>query len=229
MPVSYREIKADVLARLACGAWRPGATLPTEVALAARYGCARATVNRALRELAEEGYLERRRRSGTRVRDAPARQARFAIPLTRDEVAAQGARYRHDLLARAETRAPGWLAARLGLAAGTPVLYLACLHRADDAPFQHEERWINLAALPEAQEIDFAAEPPGAWLVATVPWSDIEVAVSAAGAGAAPAAALGCAAGDPLVQIERATWFEGRAVTFVRLLYRRGYRMVTRA
>jgi GntR family histidine utilization transcriptional repressor len=228
VPVSFRDIKSDVLARLAGGAWGPGETLPTEAELSARYGCARATVNRALRELAEEGYLERRRRSGTRVRRAPEPRARIAIPQTRDEVEGQGARYAHDLLARQERPAPAWLAARLGLVRNAPVLHLVGLHRADGDPFQHEERWINLAALPAARAADFARQAPGEWLVATMPYSEVEMGFSAVAAEADQAAALRCAEGDPLFQVERATWFDGRPVTFVRLCYRRGYRMAAR-
>ena len=47
--------------------YAPGANIPGEVELAGEFGVARATVNRALRELSDEGILERRRNSGTRV------------------------------------------------------------------------------------------------------------------------------------------------------------------
>ena len=80
-PTSFREIKADILRRISHGDWGPNSLLPGEVELARMYGCARATVNRALRELAEEGIVERKRKAGTRVRPSPLRQARFEIPL----------------------------------------------------------------------------------------------------------------------------------------------------
>jgi len=185
-------------------------------------------VNRALRELADDGYLERRRKAGTRVRPAPSRSARFEIPLTRAEVEGRGARYGYALFSRAERAAPAWLSARLGLAEGASVLHLACLHTADGAPFQHEERWIALDALPAARRVDFAAATPNEWLVATVPYSDVEIGFTAVAADAALTSALRCGEGDPLFEVERATWFGGRAVTFVRLTYHRGYRMTTR-
>ena len=47
--------------------WPPGALIPGEEALAQEFGVARATVNRALSELARAGVLERRRKAGTRV------------------------------------------------------------------------------------------------------------------------------------------------------------------
>lgn len=226
--ITFREIKADVLARLTRGDWGPGTLLPTEAELAERYDCARTTVNRALRELAEEGFLDRKRKSGTRVRQAPLRQARFDIPLIRREIEDRGARYRYALVRRVEQAAPDWLAARMGVSPATPVLHLVCLHHADGHPFQHEDRWINLAALPQARAADFSEIGPNAWLVATISFSDVEIGFSAVGADRALADKLGCAEGEALFQIERSTWFEGQPVTYVRMCYQRGYRMTTR-
>ena len=39
---------------------------------------------------------------------------------------------------------------------------------------------------------------------------------------------LSCAQGDSLFLAERSTWFEDRAITYVRLVFQRGYRMTTR-
>ena len=125
---SYHAVKADLLGRIARGQWGPGALLPGEVELARGYGCARATVNRAMRELAEEGVVERRRKAGTRVRASPRRRARLDIPLVRQEVEERGAAYGYALLSRELVEAPGaWLrgaararAGRGGAAAALP-------------------------------------------------------------------------------------------------------------
>ena len=86
MTATYRDVKADLLSKIVRGEWAPGGLIPGEIELAEHYSCARATVNRAMRELADDGIVERRRKAGTRVRMAPVRQARFEIPLTRAEV-----------------------------------------------------------------------------------------------------------------------------------------------
>jgi DNA-binding transcriptional MocR family regulator len=99
--------------------WPPGELIPGEVELAEEFGCARATVNRALRELADEGLLERRRKAGTRVVRDPVRKARLDIAIIRLEVEGRGMAYRFDLLEEGRgSRPPGspplsaWLAAR---------------------------------------------------------------------------------------------------------------------
>ena len=95
---SYRDIKETVLARIRSGEWQPDSLLPNEQDLAVEFSCTRTTVNRAMRELADEGFLERRRKAGTRVLSAPQRQARFTIPMVRDEVEALGGIYRYALV-----------------------------------------------------------------------------------------------------------------------------------
>ena len=94
--------------------------LPGEVELALEFGCSRATVNRAMREVGELGLVDRRRKAGTRVRMAPLRQARFEIPLVRAEVENTGAVYRYALVQRETVVAPDWLQARMNSVRGGP-------------------------------------------------------------------------------------------------------------
>ena len=225
---TYRGIKADILRRITQGEWKPGGLIPNELDLAEHYGSARATVNRAMRELADEGLIERKRKAGTRVRMAPLRQARFDIPIVRRQIEDQGSVYRYALMRSEITVAADWLRARLQLDPGAEVRHLVCLHFADGSPYQFEDRWINLSVLPAARAADFTEVGPNEWLVATIPFSDAEISFSATGADQTLADNLGCAVGDPLMQLERSTWLEGRAVTYVRRVHQRGYRMTTR-
>lgn len=225
---TYREVKADMLEKITLGIWAPGSVIPKEIELAEIYDCARATVNRAMRELAEDGIVERKRKAGTRVRMAPVRQARFEIPVVRKEIESLGREYRYALVRKAVIRAPDWLRARLKLNDGDTVLHLTCMHYADGIPYQFEDRWINLSLLPNAAEMDFTDAGPNEWLVATIPFSDAEISLMAVEANAELAEHLDCSNGDALFQAERSTWWEGKAITFVRLTFRRGHRMTTR-
>ncbi|MEY4982947.1 MAG: hypothetical protein RIR62_1213 [Pseudomonadota bacterium] len=227
MPVTYRDIKADILAKITRADWKAGSPIPAETELAATYGVARATVNRAMRELVEDGIIERKRKSGSRVRIAPLRQARFDIPVARHEVEGAGQAYGYRLLSLTEAPAADWLCARLGLPDGALVLHLRCLHSADGLPWQFEDRWINLSLLPQARGADFAATGPTEWLVAQIPFSSVEIGISATAADADVAAHLACRAGDPLLLTERATRWNDRPVTYVRLFHRPGHRMTT--
>jgi len=225
--VSFRDVKESVLRRIRDKTWAPGSIMPGEVELAAEFGCARATVNRAMRELAEEGILERKRKAGTRVNTAPVRLAKFAIPLIRIEIEASGARYRYVLVNRQILVAPGWLRARLRLQPDARVLHLQCMHYAANAPFQFEDRWINISAVPQVEQADFTKTGPNEWLVDQVPFTDGELSFTAAGADARLADFLSVPVGEPTFTAERTTWLDQSAVTFARMSFARGYRMTT--
>ena len=61
----HHQVYLDLRTALDDGEWRPGDRLPTELDLAARYGCSLITVRRALSELAREHRLVRTRGRGT--------------------------------------------------------------------------------------------------------------------------------------------------------------------
>lgn len=225
---TWREVMAEILHRITDGPWGPGTLLPGEVEMAEAFGCSRTTMNRALRAVADQGYLDRRRKTGTRVRMAPLREARFEIPRLRDEIEAAGAAYGYALIARRVGPAPQWLRDRMDLPESATAVHLLCVHYADDAPFQLEDRWINATALPQAADQDFAQTTPNEWLVATVPFSQVEVSFQAHAADATIAAHLNHAPGDPVFTVERATWWQDQAITLVTLSFAKGYRMTTR-
>ena len=228
MKTDFRDIKKYIRRRIVEGDWAPGQLVPNEVDLAVRFDCARATVNRAMRELAEEGLVERRRKAGTRVRSMPLHRPRFEIPFVRKEVEALGSVYGYRLIDRETGPAPVWLKAHFGLKREIRVLHLVCMHLSDGVPYQVEDRWISLAALPDAEEIDFTGIGPNEWLVSVVPFSDAQISFSAISADADAADRLGCETGEALFLTERSTWWNGKAITYVRLISRPGHKVTAR-
>ena len=225
---TFRDVMAEILHRITEGPWGPGTLLPGEVELAEQFRCSRTTMNRALREVSDLGFLDRKRKAGTRVRMAPIRQARFEMPIVRAEVEKSGASYRYVLLSREILAAPDWLRARMNLQTGGEVVHLVCLHSANGQAFQLEDRWINATALPQALAQDFAEIGPNEWLVATVPFSEVEISFLAVAADASVVTHLDHKLGEPVFCVERATWWQNAAITLVTLSHRRGYRMTTR-
>lgn len=228
MTATYKDIKADILGKITRGEWPPGSALPGELELAENYGSARATVNRAMRELVEDGIIERKRKSGSRVRLSPLRQARFDIPVIRREIEGQGRSYRYELVSSTVEKAPAWLSLQLSLPTGARVRHLRCLHLADGFPWQFEDRWINLALLPQAESADFSAVGPTEWLIEQIPYSAVEISISAMKVDAEVAKHLACETGEALLLTERMTRWNEQAVTYVRLMNRPDHRMTTR-
>ena len=221
--MGWEDIRAAVLDRIRAREWPPGALIPGEEQIAADYGVARATVNRAMQALADEGFVERKKRAGTRVAALPTRRARLDIPVLRREVEATGAVYAFRLLARHEAPIPDEAAMRMGLPGGTPGLYLETLHLADGRPQVFETRWLNPAALPPLP--DFATVTANEWLVAEVPFVSGDLVFSAGPAGAA-AQALAIAQDTPVFVTERVTVGTAGPITLVRQSHVPGYRVV---
>jgi len=225
---SFRVIRDEMARRIAERLWLPGALIPGEEVLAREFGAARATVNRALQELARAGLVERRRRAGTRVALHPVREARFVIPLVRQEIEARGAVYQYRLLSREEVTPPEIVHARLDLDGGVRFLHVRCLHLADRSAYQFEDRWISLDAVPTAREVDFAVISPNEWLVQHAPFSEAEFTFFAAAASAEEARLLQLSEGAPVFVGERITWLREKPITLVRMVHPSSHRMITR-
>lgn len=223
---SWQDVHDEVLRRIRSREWEPGALIPGEIALAREFSCARATVSKALKSLAEDGVLDRRRRVGTRVAETPVRRATLSIPVIRAEVEALGARYRHTLLERTATPAQD-VAARLGLGPDQTLLRFRTLHMADDRPHAYEDRWVNPVAVPGLAKADLDGLSVNEWLVRNAWYSDGTLGFQAAAAGPEEAALLQIAPGAPVFVLDRMTRAGTQPVTTVRLTYPPGYRMIT--
>lgn len=224
MTLGWEDIRAEVLRRIRARDWPPGALIPGEAALALEFGVARATVNRALRDLAEAGVIERRKRAGTRVAELPVRRARLEIPVIRLDVLGRGLAYDFKLLADSTRPAPVPVTARLGLPEGLPMRFLETLHLAGGRPFVHETRWLNPAVLPVPPP-DFAGISANEWLVTHVSLVAGDIAFTAEPADAREASVLGVSPGAALLIAERTTHGTAAPVTFVRLAHAPGHRV----
>lgn len=224
---SWQAIQDEVLRRIHARDWPPGTVIPNEADLAVEFGCARATVNRALRALAEAGILERRRKAGTRVAPLPVSRATLDIPVIRQEITARGQRYDYRLLSHRSAQPPERVARRLGIGPSTEALQVTALHLADSAPFVIENRWINLDTAPSAAAQGFETLSANEWLIATIPYTHGEIRFAAESATQDEARLLETTAGAPVFVVERLTWDHARAITLARLSYGPGYDITT--
>ncbi len=224
---SYRTIQTEVRRRIQSREWPAGQIIPSEVELAREFDCARATINRALRELAQTGLLDRRRKAGTRVSLNPTRKATLDIPIIRLEVENRGQTHRHQIIAREHLPVPDHLAARMNAPRDAQMLHLKTLHLADDQPFLFEDRWINPTTIPDILNAPLDDISANEWLVQNVPISRGDITLTAQPATENDAGTLDVPSGTALFVIERLTWIGDSAVTSVRLAYAPGYQLST--
>lgn len=215
----YRQINRAIAQPILRGHITPGTRLPSEYAFTELFNTSRMTVNRALQMLADDGLVTRRRRSGTFVAPQVTEHSVLELRDIVDEVEAKGERYGYQLLERQSTRSDEQLAAKLGIAENTELLYLRCLHFANDQPLLIEDRYINAQTVPTALDETFREIPPGRWLLDNVPWSHAEHVVSALNATEQLASDLVIPEGTACLSVERTTWQEGVGLTYVTLIY----------
>lgn len=137
---------------IAAGHYRPGDRLPTEAALAARFGVNRHTVRHALAALAERGVVHSRQGAGVFVAQRPTdyplgRRVRF-----RQNVLAAG-QTPSRRISRSETRPCDADEARtLRLKAGDPVLVVEGVSLADGQPIAAFRSIFPAARFPGLSE-----------------------------------------------------------------------------
>jgi GntR family histidine utilization transcriptional repressor len=223
----WQDIEAEALRRIHARDWPPGSAIPHEADLAKEFGVARATVNRALQSLAEAGWLDRRRKAGTRVALHPVRKAVLSIPILRTEITDLGFHYGYRLEHRSEAIPPEAMAGRMGTAPDQALLHVQAVHLADGRPWVHEDRWVNQNVVPEIMTVDLAVTSANEWLVAHAPFSRGDYAIGAVNADAAMAHAISCAPGAALLTVDRSTWAGDLGITTVTLTFAADHRIRT--
>ncbi len=221
---NWQAVQQEVLRRIHAREWAPGDLIPNEADLAADFGCARATVNRALRAVAEAGLLDRRRKAGTRVALQPVARATLSIAVIRQEVEEKGARYGYALLERSMMRPPAPVRAALNTSDAV-LLHIRAMHFADCLPYALEDRWINPAGASGVLDQPFDTTSANEWLLEHTPYTGGDIALSAHSATQPEAQELRCTQGAALFALTRNTWNGTTAVTRVRLLFAPGHTM----
>jgi GntR family histidine utilization transcriptional repressor len=222
-PDVYDRIRNRILDRT----YSPGDKLPRDEDIAQEFGCSRSTVQRAMRELSEDGTVERRRKGGTRVRDHPVTRATFDIPITRREVEAAGMAYNYQLVSQKMTKTPRSIGAAFGLAEPKEMLRIEALHLADKRPYIYEDRWVCCDTVPEIKNVDLQRESANEWLVLNRPYSCAELRFYAQNAGEYHAKLLDTQPNEALFIMERTTWIGDAPITTVKAVTAPGYQLLT--
>ncbi|WP_244607348.1 GntR family transcriptional regulator [Bosea sp. CS1GBMeth4] len=199
----YRQVKAIFVRRLVDGVWAPGAALPSEGQLAAEIGVSQGTVRKALDELAAENLVVRRQGRGTFVAEHDERRILFQFfKLAPD----RGEPRFPDSVVLSVTTGSADEAERaaLDLAEGATVVRIRRLRSFDGAPLI-----VETLSLPEQLFPDLSQGPIPNNLYALyagrygITVANARERLKAVALGPDDAAALGVAAGEPALQIDR--------------------------
>jgi len=211
------------------GTYYAGDKLPKDEDIAETMGCARATVQRAMRDLSDSGIVERRRKGGTHVRPDPVTRTTVDIPITRKEIEQKGSVYGYQLIRQSQTITPIPVISSFGLSAPIEMLRIEALHLADQRPYMFEDRWVSLQIAPEILNVDLTRENANEWLVRNKPYTRCDIRFYATKATKYYAELLGADKGEALLVMERTTWIGTAPITTVKAVTTPGYQVLTQS
>jgi len=216
----YRRAKDFVQDKLRSGEWKPGDLIPSENRLVQELGISRMTVNRALRELTEEGHLLRISGVGTFVAESKPQSNLLRITNIADEIIARGHRYSCRILQLGREAASMPIAAALALPTGSSVFHLTCVHSEEGVPVQFEDRYVNPELVPEFLQQDFGEQlQPARYLLQVIRPDEMEHIVEAGHPSSDESRHMQIDALEPCLILVRRTWSQNKIVTYVRLTH----------
>lgn len=212
---TWQSVMAEIMERIRNRTYTPGELIPTEQRLAVEFGCARATVNRALTELARRGIVERRRKVGTRVNASMEDASTIGVPIIRDVIAERGQTFDSRRVVVKTVTAPPAVQAAMMLSPTDTVVFTREVIFADGKPWCSESRWTLQPAYPDTG-VDSINTSLNEWLCNHVAIHRWESEITAERAGDVDAADdLDVIPDTPVLVRHSCCWSEGRPVTYV--------------
>lgn len=215
----YTRVKHYLKRELAQGRWTPGALMPSEAELVAKFGVSRMTVNRALRELQTEGLIDRVQGAGTYAAQLHKVASTLTIRDLHEEIEARGHVHQAVVHLAREEKASAALAQRLALPTGARVFHTLIVHHENGVPLQCEDRYVNPACAPGYLDVDFTRITPTHYLLEVAPLWEAQYSIEASAPTADEARLLGIAADDACLVIVRRTVSRGVPITIARLVH----------
>ena len=186
------------------GTFEKGMRLPTEKQLSKEFGISRITAKRSLDELAEEGLVERNRGKGTHViykyKPKPVHAPLVGML---QEIESMARNSRALVLDCEMLQPPQAIRDELGLESGDTALYLERIREREDLRFGYYISWTVGVKKPRNPKI-FEKTPRLTYFRQNgLEITHVKQTISAVGASAEAAEALGVEIGSPLLSLTR--------------------------
>jgi len=215
----YLQIKNLIAKRIESGEWRAGQKLPSENDLVNALEVSRMTINRALRELTQQGLVERVHGLGSFVAERPRHASLIELQDIALEIEQGGGHHRSRVLSQESVHASPAVTELMQVSESAPLYRLRAVHYQDDLPLQLESRYVNPDAMPEFIQQDFSRTTATAYLLGQFKPDEMEHRVRAILPDQQTRELLQMPPGQPCLQLTRRTWKHNRVVTYVTLTY----------
>lgn len=215
----YLKLKKSILSKIISGEWEVGHKIPADKALGEEAGVSRLTANKAMSELADEGYVERAPGIGSFVADNRSHGQLLKVTNIAEEVRSKSHHYDNEILDILEVEADLEVAKMLQLDRATKVYYSALIHKDEGIPIQLEIRHVNPSVAPKFLDVNFSETTPTAYLMSISPPQEVEQKIEAVMPDEDIRTYLELGEREPCLLITRRTWIKGSVATLVKLYH----------
>lgn len=201
----YRQVQQELLESVR--ALAPGDLIPTEPELERTYGVSRATIRKAVGNLVQEGVLERRQGSGTRVKAMAASQDFGRVYSWTAEMASKGLSVQTRALVMRRIPAGKTLASELGIGIGEDLVMMSRVRLVENVPIVIMVNYLRERYVPGLLDRGLTEESLYQLLADSygLDLASGEEVIRARNATAFEAAALGVDEGAALLHVRRRT------------------------
>jgi len=213
IPPMYRQIMEYILNKMNSGEWQVYDKIPSEARLVTTFNTSRMTVNKALRELTNEGRLIRKQGNGTFVAPLKSQSALLEINSIAEEIRNSGGQYSCDVHLLCEEKAPPEIAAQMDLKPYSSIHHSIIVHKNDGLPILLADRFINPAVVPDYLNQNFTKIQPTEYLLQVAPVEKIQHVVEALIPASWIRELLDINEAEPCLTLYRTTWSKNQIAT----------------
>lgn len=145
----YMQLREEIKDKIVTGEYKPGDKIPTEEELCRQYAISRSVCRQAIMELVSEGYLERKQKKGTIVKQNRHTGFFKEIISFNAEMQRSGYSPRSVILHSEFTSCPEKIASLMGVQTGQPVIHIDRLRYRNDEVVYYVNAYYNPEFLPD--------------------------------------------------------------------------------
>lgn len=210
----YNKIKSSVIDDIQSGNLQPEDKILSENELAKQFNVSRMTANRALKELAEEGWILRMQGIGSFVGIPKPEAALLEIKSIAKEIVEWGGVHSSKVLCLEEEAVREDVAHEMDLSAEDNVFHSILLHKNRGFPVQYSERFVNPKVAPDYIKQNFDKITPSDYLLSVAPIQKAEHIIEAVKCKSDVCEALKIDLDEPCLSLTRRTWSNNMVATY---------------
>jgi GntR family transcriptional regulator len=147
----YHQLKEQIKQNILNGTFKEGDLIPSERELNNQYELSSTTIRRALNDLVQENFLERKAGKGTFVHTRKVKRNLHKVIGFTNNMQEMGLTPSTHVLSKKIVTANAYARSRLGLEKGSEIVRLKRLRLANDVPIMLETRYIRTDLCPRIQ------------------------------------------------------------------------------